>query len=222
MIKKLVADEKQKMKDMSFNEKRQYIWEYYKLHILISLVLLYLIGSLINTFVINPPKDNFLYIAWTAGHITASQMEHIEDALSPLVPNPNREQISMSSYTLGTDPEMNMGLRMRMAALVTIAGIDLFILPFAEITDFLEQQQFFWLTVEDLLPYATEISETLANEMLSRGVHIPAAEGLTAMSLAGSTVLEEVGINTSDVYVAILGNAQNLEAVSAALEILFR
>ena len=56
-LKKEIHSEGQKLKDMSFQDKLWYIWEYYKFHIggvLIAILMIYVVASSIYNTTIHP------------------------------------------------------------------------------------------------------------------------------------------------------------------------
>ena len=53
-LREYIRGERAKLKAMTFNEKRLYIWEYYKLHILGLIIVVGVSGAFINNVIINP------------------------------------------------------------------------------------------------------------------------------------------------------------------------
>ena len=67
-IKDEIKEKKKKFKTLSFFAKIQYIWQYYKLHILAVILVVLAVGAFINSY-IRTNYDNVCYIAVAEGSI---------------------------------------------------------------------------------------------------------------------------------------------------------
>jgi len=200
MIKTSFAAEKAKLKEMNFTEKRQYIWEYYKLHIIVIILLLVLIGSVINNVFINPPKQTYFYIAWLTQHEMPNHPEILAESLTIIVEDPDRQIVLVSSYAITNNPELDIALQSRFFARLQSGDIDGYLLT--------EEAK----------------NEILEDELVLPVHYIPGdfptdSSGL-AVPLNGSALLAELGIRSDNLYFAVPVSAQNLDRIAKALEAL--
>lgn len=198
-----------KLKPMTPSEKREYIWEYYKLHIGLVGILLFLVGSLLNTWVFNPPKQDYLYIAWVSQHVPGDQLSALSQALSVLVSDPGRERVTVTSYVHGPNPEMNMAMTLRRSSMIATQGIDLFI---GTAEDFLEDHALGWLATLKTMPVPTKPHET---------DRLYSPEGtVIGLPLANTALLTEIGIPAEELYVGIVSNTQRNHRAYRALALI--
>jgi len=119
-----------KLREMSFKEKVEHIWEYYKFILLGLVVFLIIIGSLINAWLINPQPKTALLISWNTGYVLHEQLDELSEALTKqLVDEKENEVVSTTQILTSTDdPTINMASQQRMIAMVAAGEIDVFIL----------------------------------------------------------------------------------------------
>ena len=87
-----------KFKEMSFKEKKEYIWEYYKPHIFIFAAIIILVAWGVFRRPV-PIPDPYLYIAWFAP-ITPSQVQDLENELSIIIEESANYNIFIGMYSL--------------------------------------------------------------------------------------------------------------------------
>ena len=117
-----------KLKELDFAGKRQYIWEYYRLHMFGIAFVAFILGSFINAW-LNPSPDEYLYVAWFGPPAFHGQLDVMSDALSVIVSDPEREIVQITNYDMGGDPQIVMAMQTRLFALLQSAAIDVFIAP---------------------------------------------------------------------------------------------
>ena len=127
----------EKLRKMTFKEKIKYIWEYYRIHIVVLVIIFSVIGSLINVWFINPPAEPVLTIAWSSGFIMDEQLRDLEDILAEqLADEAENESVDVISLlTGGDDPQMHMAYVTRLMAMVAARQIDIFVLDSEMLTD---------------------------------------------------------------------------------------
>ncbi|MCL2363047.1 MAG: hypothetical protein FWC71_00105 [Defluviitaleaceae bacterium] len=190
-----VRDEIAKMRAMNFTDRRQYIWEYYKMHIIGLLIGIFALGAFINTMFINPAPRDYLYIAWLGPQPEIGQLEALAQALQPLVPEDLHEVVSVHSYAASFDPMMNTVLQQRFATMVQIGGMDAILTTSVGVQELI-----------DALDWLRPIYE------------LPGAP--IAVSLYGSPLLYEVGIDSYDLYLSMLINTANVDRILRMLDML--
>ena len=205
---------------MSPSEKRWYIWEYYKYHIVLGAIFAGFLGSIIYTIFINPPKDDYIYIGWNASHVNSTQLGVITDYLSVLVYDPDNEEVRLISYTHGTDPELNMAINMRMMAQFTNSNIDIFLTTYENMAQFYNDN--FLFPISYLMLYLYNYEPDLALLVEELAITPDVANSPVGISMENSSILQEAQISTDGVYLVIMGNSQRRERIPAVINMLIR
>lgn len=99
--------------EMTFNEKVEHIWEYYKVHMAITAGVLLLIGSLLNIYLINPAPDVILdlTVRIEGFHFNNEYQETLKEKLYEyVVEYPESQTVTVE--LLATDEAMDANTRM--------------------------------------------------------------------------------------------------------------
>jgi len=128
-FKEKVRIEIAKLREMTFKSKLEYIWEYYKFHIIIFLVLIFVLFSMLNIWVFNPNPEPALFISWNAGFATDEQEDRLREFLEErLIDEGANEEVVVSQLFFGNaDPSIDMAGLQRTVAMIAAGMIDLFI-----------------------------------------------------------------------------------------------
>ena len=122
-----LAKEKKKLKEMTFKEKLDYIWTYYKLHILAFLFIAVIAGSLVYT-AMNPPLPAYIEAAMCDVYMG----EAVEEALIELLHGaglyePSQERISATYFNNSDDPNLQIAMSQRFMAMLAATELDIII-----------------------------------------------------------------------------------------------
>ena len=227
MIRQFFSREKAKLKEMTFAEKRWYIWEYYKLHIILGAAGIAIVSSMIYTTFINPPKNDYLYIAWQAGLAPTEMLDNLGERLSVIVEDPERYQVSVRSYTLGDDPQMNHALITRFHAMLSIGEIH------AVLTTEEEAEQFaefgIIASLDEVLTIVRESKPDLYDAMAERLIamtFIPDGEEETvtdimSIHMGGLPIFTELGLISDDIFFGVVINARQPYSIVELLGVFF-
>ena len=225
-IKHFFRTERAKFREMTFTEKRQYIWEYYKLQIFAAALLIFLIGYLINHIFINPPKTDYLYIAWVGEQTAPSILTDIGESLSIIVNNPYRESVSVHSYAFTDNPQIDSMTQQRFFAMLQVGSIDLFLTPHQGVIELAESE--LSRPMNEVMQYVATINPELYRQVTEQLAIITfELDGYTyteamAVSLANTPFFEYLNINANDIYLAVVINTQNFDRIAKALEAIFQ
>jgi len=220
MMREFFKTEFGKLREMSFKEKRQYIWEYYKLHIFGIAILIFIIGSLLNIWVFNPPKQEYIYIGWMSPTSDPFHPELLGESLSIIVENPDRQRVGIASYALTGNQQMDMAIQTRFFATMQTAGFDAFLLTREALEEIAPEG--FVRPIHEVISYTTmDFSDRIVV-----GTYISVHDGIErtdaiAVSLRNSLLLNELGIESDNLYFAVVSNAQNFYRIAKALEVIF-
>ncbi|MCL1988746.1 MAG: hypothetical protein FWG64_12380 [Firmicutes bacterium] len=216
-LKERFKAEIQKIKQMNFREKREYIWEYYKLQIIGGIIAALLIGSLVNDTIINPPARSALTIAWMAGFEMTENLEALTDKIYPVVVDyTQNETLHLLNFNMIGDPQHDMAQHQRFSAMTAAQEIDIVIGDFNinETTEVANLGIAPAWTFMDLRPVLTELGISSENLLFfEEEGHPPLA---FAIPIAETPAFANLGISTENRYFAIVINTLRYDAVIAA------
>ena len=227
MIRKFFAVEGAKLKEMNFTDKRQYIWEYYKLHILFVVIILFLTGNIINNVFINPSKRIYLYIAWQAGFVHSEPLDALGERLSIIPEDQERYEVLVRSYEFTDDPQVDQALAARFHAMLAVGNLHATITTREGIAEFAGFGVI--RPVTELLAAIRDICPILHNDMADRALHItftppdeesPITDAM-AISLNHAPLLTQLGLSTDDLYFALMINCYRFYEAAKALRVVF-
>jgi hypothetical protein len=161
-------------------------------------------GSVINSR-LNPKPDDYLYIAWDGVNADRLQLENLAHALSVIVENPESQAVAITNYSMTENFQVNQALRTRLMALMQVGNVDAYIAT-GEIINVLYRGGY-------LRPLCDVVSH-LENDVSGR------MENLYAVSLEGSPLLAEMEIDSTDIYLSMILNSENIYAMAKVLEVL--
>jgi len=123
------AVERAKLKDMSFREKIVYIKEYYFWQILFGSIALAVAIWALNFYVLNPPPQLGLGVAFYGSPVTIELLERVEGSLNEaIMQDASRYNVVASNFfQLSGDPEFTLAMIQQFAALITARQIDVMI-----------------------------------------------------------------------------------------------
>ena len=220
--------ELEKLKEMDFTEKRQYIWEYYKLHIFGILIFGFLLFQLLNIWIFNPPQRDYIYFAWMGHFVAQHTLDTFAEELDVIVENKNRYAVRATNFNLeGIDPQLVTIMQTRFFAQMQARMMDVFMLTKVELHDLSEERLV--MPIKQFFEMAGSINPVLKEAMMERLVeltyypegHDEPVTDYMAIDLSGVAFFEQFGIQTDDLFFAAVINAQRFERVARALEVIF-
>ena len=219
-MKNFFATESAKIKDMTLREKWQYIWEYYKLQIVIFLIAL----TVILVSIFSTSEDSYLYGAWFGDYVSQEQMHLLGERLSVIVTEEN-SVVAVTSYLSTGDLELDMALSTRFFAMAQAGFIHVFFATNDALIGYSEMGAF--TPVHELMEVAYSIDPAFHDELYQRlhtitfiNFYGDYQTETVGVSLEGSQILADLGIATHDLYIAVMHNAEHLDRVVALLEAL--
>jgi len=225
--------EMEKLREMDFKKKCEYIWEYYRYFIIGSVIGLIILFNLLNTWVFNPPPDTGLFIAWDAGFVDHERIDALSNILTDNIEFEAEDDIADVSlfFTGVDDAQLAMAHTQRMVAMLAAGAIDVFVLDSQSLANSSYAGVIIPLdplleAVEIINPdiYARIMSETAYALHSSDGETF--SEQIMGIRLMDSPLLTELGLINSDWYwldwyFSIAASGGNLENAAQALIIFF-
>ena len=216
-IKSQLSVERKKLKDMTFKEKAAYIWEYYKIHIIVTAVILLIAGSIIDSVWIHPPKKLYLQIAFYGGYVEDTALTGMCGKLEEVLMTPEERetmQITSTYFMIGTnDPQVDMANMQKFMAMIQVNEIDLIVL---------NEENFESMAFDSLfLPLADILPESLLSRLSDKLVFKADESGVNAaraIRLDGNDFFTENDIFVDGQYLAVITNTIRAEDAGRAIE----
>ena len=117
-------------KQLTRKEKVEFIWDYYKLHIIGAAVALFFIGSLLNHYIFNPPKPDYVVTAFYGIPVFNAQADQYDEALNVWISTLSPGEKSQSHIFSGSDTMdmYTMAEAQKFMALIAAGELDIMIL----------------------------------------------------------------------------------------------
>ena len=222
-----------KLREMTLKNKIEYLWEYYKIFIIGTIILLILIGSLINTRFINPPPETALFISWNTGfiteeHLTEEQMEDLRIALEKRLIDEkvNKEIVISQVIASDVNPNFAMANTQRTVTMVAAGTIDAFFLDEGMFEEKIISR--FLLPMESLLAEIQSKNPTAydrINENITYKLYEPeegnASERIMGIYIGSSPLFTELGFSKQELYFSVSITTENTDNIINALIALF-
>jgi len=227
MIRKFFETEGAKLRKMNFRDKRQYIWEYYKLHIILTCIVIFVIGYMINHLVINPPIRSYIYISWQADFVHTDTLDALGVALNPIVENYERYEVHVRSYVLTGDPQMDQALITRFQALIHVGDLHAIVI-LGEHDVIANAQVGLIMPVDGMMEELYMLNPALHDYIQTRVLPITFTDlnereqtEMMAVSLQDAPLFAELGINSDELYLSVVVTGDANYKLAKALEIIF-
>jgi hypothetical protein len=195
--------EKKKLSEMSLKEKIEYIWEYYRLHIIAGAIVIFIAGSIING-ILHPPTPRYAGIAFYEVYLDETHDKAFIDALSDgLIDDPSAYAIYTYPLVSGGDPEAQMAVTQKFMAMMMTNELDMII----------ADSETFPMFIYDIY-YADldQIDIQIAEELLLYGESSEDAEPRPyGVSLKNSALFKDLGLRSDDLYAGITSNSEQPE-----------
>lgn len=139
-------------KDMTFREKVEHIWEYYRIHIFVIIFVLFFVGSMLNHLVFNPPKEAGVFIGFIGKYMDMEQAKVVQERLTEeIIQDPtNKTEAKLDLFMINPDSkelmEVNMANAQKLMAMLASKEIDILIADSASFGVYVKQQAFLPLT----------------------------------------------------------------------------
>jgi hypothetical protein len=227
-IKNFIKSEAAKLKQMTFTEKRQYVWEYYKLHFGITLIVLFVAYGFLDAWVLNPAKDEVLNVAWLAENELEEKFTIIQDALIPvIVTDPETETCTVYSFAETSDPQFDMARAQQFQALLSAGQLDLFIVSgWQAVTDFTVMGYLNPVTgiMDELKAASPSLYEKIAPNLTTDTFTTEDGESFTgeyAIPLNDAPFINELSFVSPDLYLCACVTSDKLPAIAKAVQVFY-
>jgi len=220
-LRNYIQTEGSKLRKMGFTEARQYLWEYYKFHLLIFVLIT---GMLVA--ILLPSEREYLYIAWLVPNTEQEVLDQTSGNLSPIVNNPNRDIVAVTSYARTEVPQIGNAMQQRFTAMLHIGGIDLFATPRRGVIELAEDGLL--LPMHYVMQQLATINPAAYRNATAHLLTVtytfqdePENTDILAISVGNTPFFENIGPGTRDLYFAVAFNTSRVYQIAEALEVIF-
>jgi hypothetical protein len=220
--------EREKLREMSFKEKLEYIWEYYKYFIIGFAIAVIVTVSVINTFILNPNPESALFISWNAGFATDAQIDELKEYLeSHLITEGENEEVAISQFLFDeNNPEIMMMGHQRAAAMIAAGIIDMFTLDNEMMEAY--SQIGFLLPLESILTEiyirSPDVYNRISEFTISALYEVEDnvfEERIVAITIGRNPLFTRLGFFEQEMFLGVSASSGNLENVTKAIILFF-
>jgi len=213
-----------KLREMSFKEKLEHIWEYYKFYLIGLVIILVIIGSLINAWFINPRPKTALFLSWNTGFVLYEQLDELSESLTiRLVDEKENEVVTATQMLTSTDdPTINMASQQRMIAMVAAGEIDVFIIDSTMLVEYASNGLI--APMESMLAEIRAIEPIVYDRIEERIIYTryeseegKIEEAIVGVKIENCPLLAVLDVNEKDLIFSICATSKRTENVKAAL-----
>jgi len=205
--------EKKKLKEMTLKEKIEYIWEYYKIHIISAVIVIFIAGSIING-ILNPPVPAYAGVAFYETYLGEDfEAEFTATLNGALVEDTSIETVYAHFLLSGGDPSVEMALSQKLMAMLVSHELDVIVIE----TEMIER-----FIYDGMLMPLSEAGLSLPDDILIYGEssEVP-GEFAYAANLTNSALFKDFGIKGEMLCAGVVGNSQRVENAAAVMGLMF-
>jgi hypothetical protein len=189
------------LKSMSRKEKIQYIWDYYKLHIISVIIVIAVIASFIHGQLTK--IDYVVNVTIIGNAINESKKEEVEKKFTSLVVKEGERRKQALIDVIATDKsELSYEMMQKFVVRIAAGEIDVVILDKGFFDSFVKQDMF--IPLESISKI--NLSDIKQNKIEASG---STNKAVYAISVEGNKELEAIGYNTKNKVLGIIASSKN-------------
>lgn len=210
--------EKQKLRDMSFSGKLEYLWEYYKIHALIGIVAVGLIAyTIYNIMTPNIVTQlNAAIINDPIGEEVWSEYETRFSEYLKLDPNTERVQLN-SSFYFNADSQYAANMQTALTTYVAANELDVIIAPESYFGTYTYNE--YMAKLSDELP--TDIYSGLTDYMYLSDTEVDSEKAVYGIYLTDTKLFKDNAINNDPYILGIVVNSKHKDNAVEFIRTLF-
>ncbi len=212
--------EKEKLREMKLKDKIDYIWEYYRLPIILVVVALALAAYFIYGL-LHPAASTQFYAAMINNSIDNEVLNEYSTEFSErLKLDPKKEIIELNTnYVFQDDTQNQYSMSMKEALITYVSAkeIDVIIAPESQFNAY--SYNGFFSKLSDKLP--TDVYSSLTDQFYMSGTEDDAEKNAYGIYLTNTKLYKNNADNTDPYILGIVGNSQHEENVIEFIRFLF-
>ncbi|MBU3191933.1 hypothetical protein K9O30_12405 [Clostridium bowmanii] len=204
------------LKGMSRKKKAEYIWEYYRIHIIGTIAILFIIGSIIHSQV---TKIDYVFNLTVIGNIVdESKISNLEKQLTKVVvkEGDGRKQAVVTSIPLegssSENTQMSSQYMQKFIAQLSVGELDVVILDKTMLENFAKQDMFVKLD---------GISQLNLNSLKNEKVEASGSDNkkaVYAINVEDIKMFKEMGIDTRNKVIGIISTSKQKDNATVVLK----
>lgn len=210
--------EKQKLKDMTFQEKMAYLWEYYRIHAIIIVAAIALFSYIIIE-VITPDIETRFYAAIIDNSINDKVWEQYNTKFTEYLNlDPKREDVQLNyNFYLKTSSEYSMNMQQALSTYVAAGEVDVIIAPESVIKEYVYYG--FFEKISNQIP--TDLYTSLTDYLFISDTEEDTEKSVYGIYLTDTKLFTENANNTDPYVLGILANSGHKENAAEFIRMLY-
>ncbi len=210
--------EKQKLKDMTFQGKMSYLWEYYRIHAIILVGAIALCSYIIYE-VITPDIETQFYAAIIDNTIRDEVWEQYSTDLKEYLDlDPKTEDVQLNySFYLNSSSEFSMNMQQALSTYIAAGEIDVIIAPESVIKEYVYYG--FFEKISNQIP--TDLYASLTDYLFISDTEEDTEKNVYGIYLTDTKLFTENANNTDPYVLGILANSGHKENAAEFLRMLY-
>jgi hypothetical protein len=210
--------EKQKLKDMTFQDKMGYLWEYYRIHAAVLVGLIALLSYIIYE-IITPNIETQFYAAIINNSISDEAWAQYDANLSEYLDlDPKTEDIQLNyNFYLNSNSEYTMSMQQALSTYIAAGEVDVIIAPESTFKEYVYNG--FFEKISDQIP--TDLYTSLADYVFISDTEEVPEKNVYGIYLTDTKLFTENANNTDPYVLGILANAGHKENAAEFLRMLY-
>lgn len=211
--------EREKLKDMTFRKKIEYLTEYYKIHALVTVIVIILIAYTAHT-ILNPPSSTRFYAAMISSPVDKQLLEeYTVDFEKQLNLNPKKEKIELNnSYNFSMKDSYAMDLEQALITRVSAKQIDVIIAPESYFKKYASAGSF--LNLSDELP--TDIYSSLTDQFYITHTDEDKNQTAYGIYMNNTELYKNISKNSDPFVLGIVANSKHVDNSIEFVRYLFK
>lgn len=213
--------EREKLRGMTFKEKIDYLWEYYKIHALITIVAVVSIAYIIYT-IVTPKIEPQLYVAVVDNPVEPTILEEFEAQFAEYLQiDPEKEEVMINpQFYFHGDSEYAANMRQVLVTYVAAQDVDIIIAPKSEFDSY--SYYGYMYSLSDLLP--TDLYSKLSENFYIGVQEDNPEEKVYGIYLNEAALFKDnERISADNPYIlGVIGNARRTDNAVEFIRYLFR
>ncbi len=211
--------EREKLKDMPFRKKIEYLSEYYKFHALVTVVAIILIAYTANT-ILNPPSSTRFYAAMISSPVDQKLLaEYTSGFEKYLNLNPKKEKIELSNnYNFSMKDSLSMDLEQALITRVSAKQVDVIIAPESYFKKYASAGSF--LKLSDQLP--TDIYSSLTDQFYITHTDEDKDQTAYGIYMNNTELYKNITKNSDPFVLGIVANSKHVDNSIEFVRYVFR
>lgn len=210
--------EREKLRELSFKKKLEYLWEYYRLHALGIAIGIAIVVYVIYE-IVTPDMETVFYAAWINNTINEDVINEVQtDFANQLEINPKTEQVTFNtSFYFNGSPDFSAASSMSLTAFISAKQVDIIIAPESEFQNYAYKG--FLEKLSDQLP--TDLYSALTDHFYMSNQAEDPKQSVYGIYLTDTELFKNYAVNTDPYILGIVVNGQHKENAIQFLRYLF-